>query len=789
MTPMMLQWHSCKEAAKEAILLFRMGDFYEAFYKDALLLAKELDLTLTKRQEVPMAGIPWQHAESYIDRLVGNGHKVAIAEQMEDPKQAKGLVKRSVTKIITPATTTSHTLVGEKQNNYFASLTKQGAIYGLAILDLGCADFRVCEFEEEESLQRELYRLRPAECLLSEKLSALKVDSLVTKREEWHFDHAMAYSLLTRHFRLQSLDGLGVKGMVAGIKAAGALLAYLQQELHLETSHVQQLLPYHLDHYMSLDEATMRHLELEGALAKTLDRTQTAMGGRLLRQWIKQPLFDVEGISARFDAVGELQRSLPLTHVRDLERLTMKICSGYASPRELIALKASLEALPPLKKIPLMAPLLREQQEQIDPLEELAKRIGQVIADEPPVRLTDGGVIRSGFHPPLDELRLLSSDSKSWLVRYQESLREELQIKTLKVGFNRVFGYYLEVSRGQAEKMPSTFQRRQTLANGERFITPELKEFEDKVLTAEEQIKAIESELYQALKEEIASYSQRILQSARAIAVLDALGSLGEVAKSHNYCRPLVDDSNVLLIDSGRHPVVEATQIGERFIPNDTQLDPQNRLAILTGPNMAGKSTYIRQVALITLLAHIGSFVPAKKAHIGLTDKIFTRIGASDDLSRGQSTFMVEMHETANILHNATSRSLVILDEIGRGTSTYDGVSIAWAVAEHLLNKSGSRTLFATHYFELTRLVDVHSAAFNLNVEVQERDGDIVFLHKIVPGSANRSYGICVARLAGLPASVIKRAQEVLERLEAAPPERTKRKPKDNPHQLTLPFV
>lgn len=831
-SPMMLQWHACKKAAGSAVLLFRMGDFYEAFYEDAALIARELDLTLTRRQDIPMSGVPHHTCEVYVDRLIAKGFRVAIAEQTEDPKKTKGLVKREIVRVVTPGTLINSSLLSDKTNNFFASITRVGGVFGLAILDLSTGDFRVIEFEHEQDILNEIHRIHPAEFLTSKKFQEkhthlfndvrVSYDFLLNTQEDWHFEHQVTHDFLLNHFGVHSLDGFGLRGMVAGINAAGALLNYFQNQLTLPIDHVKEIQPYSLSQYMSMDRTTLRNLELteslqdgsrKNTLLGLLDKTKTPMGGRLLRQWIKQPLLFIDDIAKRQDAIQAFcglpttidQLGQLLDGVRDLERLMMKMSSGYASPRDMIALKSSLEPINPIKRvvqsIAARATLLHENEFRLDPLPSLIMLIGDAIVDDPPVRLSDGKVFRDGYRHELDDLRAISHDSKSWIANYQTHLRENTGIKTLKVGFNRMFGYYIEVSKGQADRMPDSFQRRQTLANAERFITPELKDYESKVLTAEDRIAAIENELFNELRIEVAKYAPQVRQIAQALAQLDALRSLAEVARCHNYTRPIVDNSATLHIHDGRHPVIEASNSTEKFIPNDTFLDDkENRLFIITGPNMAGKSTYIRQVALITIMAQLGSFVPAKSAHIGVVDKVFTRIGASDDLSRGQSTFMVEMTETANILNNATSRSLVILDEIGRGTSTYDGISIAWAVAEYLLLSEGrmAKTLFATHYWELTKLEGLIPGAINYNVAVHENPEQIVFLRKIVKGGTDKSYGIHVGRLAGLPAGVVSRAKEILVHLEenanrksAFAPARPKRapakpKPVSNEIQLTL---
>ncbi|MDP1834600.1 MAG: DNA mismatch repair protein MutS [Chlamydiales bacterium] len=797
-SPMMAQWHACKKLAKDAVLLFRMGDFYEAFYDDAALLSKELDLSLTKRQGIPMAGVPFHACDGYLDRLVAKGYRVAIAEQTEDPKKAKGLVKREVVRVVTPGTVVSSGLLSEKTNNFFASIGQVGSTYGLALLDLTTAEFRVIEFEQLSDLQNECYRFRPAEFLVSEKFKVrhaeffqdlgLSYRFLTSPIEDWHFDYQLCYNFLLDHFKVRSLDGYGLKGMTAAVNTAGALLQYLQDNLCLSTAHINHLQTYSNALFMSLDQNTQRNLELtesqhsgnrQNTLLSILDHSVTPMGARMMHRWVKQPLLASQDIRDRQDAVEELLNS-PLTlttlrgyleKVRDLERLIIKVSSGYASPRDLVALKDSLEPVPAIKQCleGMKSPLLYGETHQLTPLPELTKLIGTALSDSPPLRISDGNVFREGFNAELDELRSLSRDGKSWLARYQTELRETTGIRTAKVGYNRMFGYYIEVSKGQTDNVPASFQRRQTLVNGERYITPELKTYETKVLTAEERTSTLEGDLFLALRDEVAKYAEQVSKLARNISVLDSLQGLAEAARCHGYVRPLVDESETLIIKGGRHPVIEGALLGEKFIPNDTELDNQfQRLHLITGPNMAGKSTYIRQVALITIMAQIGSFVPAQSAHIGIVDKVFTRIGASDDLSRGQSTFMVEMTETANILNSATSRSLVILDEIGRGTSTYDGISIAWAVAEHLLTTPNkmAKTLFATHYWELTQLEGLIPGAVNYNVAVREHEDSIVFLRKIVKGGTDKSYGIHVGSLAGLPQPVIQRAREILQHLE-----------------------
>ncbi len=792
-SPMMAQWHACKKSAPNAILLFRLGDFYEAFYEDAILISQILDLTLTKRHDIPMAGVPFHTSEAYVDKLVAKGYRIAIAEQMEDPRSVKGIVKREIVRIVTPGTVVNSALLADKANNYLACIAQVGEMQGLSILDLTTADFKAMEFEEIKELVDELCRLRPKEILVSEKWNKKHGKSLddlnslfsfsINTKEDWHFEHAHACDVLLRHFRVHHLDGFGLKGMIAAINASGAILQYIHEDLNLSIEHLKSIAVEHMHRYMLLDRSTQKHLELFESLQENkkthtllycIDQTMTPMGGRLLKNWLAHPLLDVEAVRLRQDAVTAFLQAWPssleirnhLREIRDLERLMMRIETGYATPRDVAGLGFSLEHIAPLSRLMATFPHPRHN---LSHVEGIAHKIRSSLVDDPPFRLSDGGIFRSGYHPELDELRTLQHDSHAWIARYQMQLKEQTQIKTLKVGYTKAFGYYIEVSRGQAGKIPEEFQRRQTLVNAERFITPELKAFEIKMLSSEEKTAALEYELFDALRKEAASHSQEVRKIAEAVAQIDCLLSFADTARTHHYIRPIVDESEIFHVEQGRHPVIEAVLGTETFIPNDVFLDGHNqRLYLITGPNMAGKSTFIRQAALIAILAQIGSYVPAKQAHIGIIDKIFSRIGASDDLSRGQSTFMVEMTETANILHNATDRSLVILDEIGRGTSTYDGISIAWAVAEFLLTEPRRRakTLFATHYWELTELENEIPGAVNFNVAVHESERGIVFLRKIVKGGTDKSYGIHVAKLAGLPHCVIKRALQRLHKLE-----------------------
>ena len=789
----MEQWQECKKVAKKALLLFRMGDFYEAFHEDAELLSDALEITLTQRQEIPMSGIPYHTLETMLDRLINKGMCVAIAEQTEDPKLAKGLVKREVVRIVTPGTTVSSKLA-EKQNNFIVAVTQVGSLFGIAACDLSTATFKVLELDSIKDVQGELYRLNPKEIVVGHKFKerhkALLFElkhCFLTLQEEWCFDHKIATQALNGHFARTHLDGFGLKGMVAAINAAGALVSYLKDDLSLNIDHIKNVVPYTIEGTLLIDQISMRNLELihplhDGEpLLKVIDKTRTPMGGRLLAAWLARPLCQLEVIEKRQEAIAKFIENCSaaqmldtqLTHVRDLERLMTRIQGGQSSPRDFVALAKSLAPIGDIKGLlkQLKAPLLQEAIDNAPDVDSLVILIQQVLVDEPSAKLKDGHVIRPGFHPPLDDLREMASNSKAWIARYQGQIKQETGIKNLKVSFNRVFGYYIEVSKGQAHLMPATFDKRQTLANCERFISTDLKEYENKILHAEDQLIQLESKLFFELKERVLSFASSVLAIACEIAKVDVLLSLAKVASQNLYVRPKVEQSRSLYVKGGRHPVVEKVVVGETFVPNDTTLNTETeQLMLITGPNMAGKSTYIRQVALIVILAQVGSYVPADEATVGLVDKIFTRIGASDDLARGQSTFMVEMNETANILNNATDSSLVILDEVGRGTSTYDGVAIAQSVVEYLLKTEGkqARTLFATHYFELTELANRHPKAFNANVAVREANGEVLFLHKIVSGAANRSYGIYVAKLAGLPSAVISRAKEVLLALEAS---------------------
>ena len=787
----MQQWQTCKDLAKDAVLLFRLGDFYEAFYEDAKLLSKELELTLTQRQGVPMSGVPYHAHEAYVDKLIKRGYKVAIAEQMEAPQKGKSLVRREITRTISPATVLDSSKIEEKEPNFFVCLEQIGSIYGIAFLDLSTNSFHVTEMESLHALETELYRIRAKEILCSEKFTKkhsklfedlkLEIPFLSNIKPDWFFDHQSNCSFLLRHFAVHSLDGFGLKTMTAAVNAAGALLQYIKNERQLNIAYIRRVEPSFQQEYLNLDRITQKNLELceslhpgkSASFFEFIDKTQTAMGARLLRKWLLQALRCKNKILQRQNVVKELLRlgslvklNESLAQIRDIERLMSKISASYASPKDLQSLGLSLKALPSIREFLKNCPseLVEQALEKIKHGDETQLLIERSLVEELPPRLGDGPVFKKGLSEELDQLRALSSDSKSYLAQYQQKLREETQIKTLKVSYNRVFGYYIEVSRNQSQNIPTTFEKRQTLSNSERYISKELKDFEEKILSAEEKIKEIENKLFKDLIQKIIQGAEEIRSIASGIAFIDCASSLTKLAHENKYVCPKIMDSYELEIKDGRHPLVE--QNCPQFITNDLSLEEKERLMILTGPNMAGKSTYIRQIALIVIMAQMGSFVPAREAKIGIVDKIFTRIGASDDLARGQSTFMVEMAETANILNNASKNSLVILDEIGRGTSTFDGISIAWSVAEHLLKKIQAKTLFATHYWELTKMPARLEGVVNYHIKVQEEPNNVVFLHKIEQGSSKKSYGIHVGRLAGLPPAVLHRAEEILKKLE-----------------------
>ncbi|MDD2520042.1 MAG: DNA mismatch repair protein MutS [Kiritimatiellae bacterium] len=799
-TPMMAQYRRAKaEIDPGTILFFRLGDFYEMFFEDAVIASDILGIALTKRQGTPMCGIPYHAADLYLAKLLRAGKKVALCDQMEDPALAKGIVKREVTGIVTPGTVLTDSVLDAARPNYLAGLHRLGSIFGLAMLDLSTGDFWMEESADADALFDDLARYAPPEVILSESLhaderflNALQAAGAhaVTAREDWIFDPATSVDGLCRHFGVQSLDGFGGEGHPAAAAAAGALLYYVTRDLRRNAAHVRRIRFRAAADAMMLDESTLSNLDLIASrgssrsdapttLLQALDTTRTAMGSRLLRDWLVRPLQNLPAIVARHDAVESFlnnRRDLDtlrgiLSEIKDLERLLSRLSSGSGNARDVRALGASLARLPALKDA-LAAPSadrLRELAAAIEPQDDLVARIDRALVDEPPMAIREGGVIRKGFHAGLDELRAAAHDGKQWIAELQAREIERTGIKSLKIRFNKVFGYFIEVTKSNLAQVPDDYIRKQTVVNGERFITPELKECEHKILGAEDKSIALEYELFLELREEVITHTAVLQQTAAAVAEIDVLATFAERALACRYVRPAMTADGALSIRDGRHPVVELLPESGRFVPNDTRLDTDgNQLLIITGPNMAGKSTYIRQVALIVIMAQMGCFVPAAEAEIGVVDRVFTRVGAGDDIARGRSTFMVEMQETANILNNATPRSLIVLDEIGRGTSTFDGISIAWSVAEYLHNHAEvkAKTLFATHYHELTDIALTLSGVKNYNVLVSEKDDRIVFLRKIVPGAADKSYGIQVARLAGLPLEVVTRAKDILANLE-----------------------
>jgi DNA mismatch repair protein MutS len=803
-TPVMRQFLEIKSHYQDAILFFRLGDFYEMFMDDAVTASRVLGITLTSRNKgdkdaIPLCGIPYHSSQGYIAKLVSNGYKVAICEQVEDPKTSKGIVKREVVKVVTPGLVTDTDTLEPKENNYLLALVGEAeAGYGLAHIDITTGEFRVTHLDNIEKVASELASLQPREILLPvenegdnlQQIFLRYLDGMMVNRlNDWEFESDRSIETLCSFFNCTSLQAFGCQDLPQSIRAAGGLLSYLQRTQMDDLRHIRSLNTYHTRDHMVLDESTRRNLELtatlqggrkKGSLLGVLDRTLTAMGGRLLRQWIHYPLIDKDQIIRRQDAlqellddsIGRIDLGSVLDGVYDLERLNGKISMASANAKDIVALRDSLQRLPQIDDLlrDRKSDLLQSLRTNIDLLPELVDEISRGIVDDPPFVLRDGGIIRDGFNAELDELRSISREGKGWIARLEQQEKERTGISAMKVKYNRVFGYFLEVPRRFSDQMPEDYQRKQTLANAERFITPALKEYESKVLGAEERMVEIEYDLFQQIRKLTAEQGAQIQQTADALAQLDALLSLTDLAHDRQYVRPHIDDSDLLLIEGGRHPVVEQMSLQEPFVPNDVCLDLQeNQLLIITGPNMAGKSTFMRQVALITLMAQMGSFVPADKAHIGVVDRIFTRVGASDNLAKGESTFMVEMNETANILRHATSKSLIILDEIGRGTSTFDGVSIAWSVAEYLHDNEevAAKTLFATHYHELTDLCLTRNGIKNFNIAVKEWNDQIIFLRKIVAGGASRSYGIQVGRLAGLPQPVIERAKEILHNLEA----------------------
>lgn len=802
-TPMMRQYLEIKSRYPDSILFFRLGDFYEMFLDDAVTASRILDIALTSRnknkesgEEVPLCGIPYHSAQPYLAKLVAAGHKVAICEQVEDPKSVKGIVRRDVVRVVTPGTVLEAELLAPDRNNFLLAISFHLGVYGLSSIDLSTGQFRVTQADDLDIVRRELVAIDPCEILLAQDTAVALQDGLRTLLAERSvgllpdgvFDPDDAAARLKRFYAIDDLGGFGCAALPAAIAAAGAVLYYLEHTQKSGVGHLHPLQTYHVADSMVLDETTRRNLELtetlsgarrKGSLLGALDRTITAMGGRTLRHWLTRPLIECDQIRYRHELIQEcvehplVRQDLraALDGVYDLERLIGRIAMGSANAKDLCALRHSLQRVPQIRLLfsQLESPLALTLYARIDPLEEVVGLLERAIAEEPPFVLREGGLIRSGYHEELDELRQICREGKGWIARLEKEEREQTGISALKVRYNRVFGYYIDIPKTQLAKVPDRYERKQTLANSERYFTPQLKEYEDKVLGAEEKMVTLEYELFQQVRAVVATHHVQIQSTAEALASLDVLLSLADVAHERNYCCPLMDEGTRLLIEDGRHPVIETMDLGEPFVANDVELDTQgNQLLMITGPNMAGKSTFMRQVALITLMAQVGSFVPAKSATIGIVDRIFTRVGASDNLARGQSTFMVEMSETANILNHATVRSLIVLDEIGRGTSTFDGVSIAWAVAEYLHDNRNvaAKTLFATHYHELADLSRTREGIRNYNIAVREWNDQIVFLRKIVPGSASHSYGIQVARLAGLPSVVIARAKEVLAKLE-----------------------
>lgn len=802
LTPMMQQYMAIKEQYKDCILFYRLGDFYEMFYDDALTASRELEITLTgkncgQEERAPMCGVPYHAVDVYLNKLVAKGYKVAICEQAEDPKQAKGIVKREVIRIVTPGTNLSQQALDEGRNNYLMCLVYDNNQFGLAITDISTGDFYTTEVATLKELYDEIHRFSPSEIICNDSfyMSGASLDDFkdrlhvsVSTLDTWYMDEAVSVQKIKEHFKVASLDGLGLTDFPSGTLAVGALLLYLYETQKNTLDNLTKITPYRSGGYMIIDSATNRNLELietlrekqkKGSLLWVLDKTKTAMGARLMRNWIEQPLIEKKKITARQDAVEELYNDMItreeireyLNAVYDLERLVTRISYRTANPRDLIAFKTSLGMIPPVKQLLSQAKSaeLKEIDERMDCLEDIYDLIEKSIQDEPPIMIREGGMIKEGYNEDVDKFRLSRTEGKTWLAELEAREKEKTGIKNLRVRYNKVFGYYLEVTNSYKELVPEDWTRKQTLANAERYITPELKELEDMILGAEDKLAALEYDLYCEVRDSIGEQVVRIQETAKAIAHLDVLASLACVAQSNDYVRPSINTKGVIDIQGGRHPVVEKMNNNQMFIDNDTYLDNKNhRISIITGPNMAGKSTYMRQSTLIVLMAQIGSFVPAKSANIGIVDRIFTRVGASDDLASGQSTFMVEMTEVANILRNATSRSLLILDEIGRGTSTFDGLSIAWAVVEHISNPKllGAKTLFATHYHELTELEGKLDSVNNYCIAVREQGDDIIFLRKIIRGGADKSYGIQVARLAGVPDSVIDRAKEISSWLE-----------------------
>ena len=804
LSPMMTQYLETKKQYPDCILFYRLGDFYEMFFDDAVTTSRELELTLTGKdcgltERAPMCGVPYHAAEVYINRLVAKGYKVAICEQMEDPKEAKGMVRREVIRVVTPGTNLNTQALDETKNNYIMAVVYLSNRFGIAIADVTTGDFMVTEVDKIRTLLDEVYKFSPAEIICNEAfcMSGVDLDEIKNRLnislyplESWYFDDDLCVRTLKEHFHVGTLEGLGLKDYECATIGAGALLTYLLETQKNSLEHMRAITPYITDRFMVIDSSSRRNLELtealrekvkRGSLLWVLDKTKTAMGARMLRSFIEQPLIDEDAINRRLDALEEINsREMDREEIReylnpiyDMERLIGRVSYQSANPRDMISFKSSISMIPYIKQL-VKSFSTEEMQcvyEDMDDLRDLYTLLESAIVEEPPLAMKEGGIIKDGYNENVDHFREAKTKGKSWLAELEAQEREKTGIRNLKIKYNKVFGYYLEVTNSFKDMVPDYYTRKQTLTNAERYITPRLKELEDMILGAEDKLYALEYELFVEVRNTISREVERIQRTAKAVAKLDTYISLALVASRNNFVRPKINTKGIIDIKNGRHPVVEKMIPNDMFIPNDTYLDNnKNRVSVITGPNMAGKSTYMRQTALIVLMAQIGSFVPAEKANIGIADRIFTRVGASDDLASGQSTFMVEMTEVANILRNATSRSLLILDEIGRGTSTFDGLSIAWAVIEYISNTKilGAKTLFATHYHELTELEGKLAGVNNYCIAVKERGDDIVFLRKIVKGGADKSYGIQVAKLAGVPDIVIERAKELVEELVSA---------------------
>ena len=801
-TPLMSQYYKIKEQNPDTILLFRVGDFFETFDEDAKTASKVLGITLTKRangaaEDVPLAGFPFHAIDNYLPKLVRAGYRVAVCEQVENPKFAKGIVKREVIEVVTPGVTLSEKLLDHKRNNYVMTICLKEETAGISFCDISTGEFYTYEVSDNQIIPQ-IETINPSEVLvqkrdkdrLTEIVHKVNRELRVTKLDDWIFNYDYGKELLLMQFKTANLKGFGIDHLNSGIVAAGAVLNYLQETQKANLTHINHIRIYNPTDYMTLDFSTKRNLEIifsmqgggrEGSLIEIMDKTVTPMGGRLLKKWISAPLRKLEPITKRQESIEVLFKNKilrknllkELQEIGDLERLISRICTGRANPREVVAIKTSLRKIPFIKELLTKSEIktLQQIRDDLNPLDKLVEKIQSALIDSPPLNIADGGIIRSGFSIELDELRDISLHGKDWIANFQKAEREKTAISSLKVSFNKVFGYYIDISNAHKQKVPDTYIRKQTLVNSERYITPELKEYEDKILNAEEKIYELEAELFNEVRLFVAAEAEAIQVNARLIAMLDCFISLAECAEEFSYTKPELSDDDKIEITDGRHPVVERIlPPGEKFTPNNCHLDgEENQIIILTGPNMAGKSVYLRQIGLIVLLAQIGSFVPAKNAKIGLVDRIFTRVGASDNITAGESTFLVEMQEAANILNNASSKSLILLDEIGRGTSTFDGISIAWAITEYLHEypELRAKTLFATHYHELNEMAEIFPRIRNYKVEVREYGDKVIFLHKVNPGSADHSYGIQVAQMAGLPRFVINRAKEVLQNLES----------------------